>query len=327
MNKLYISIILILPFNFCFSAPVIKSIKDGYWNSASTWNLNRLPQVGDSIVIVAGQTVTVDNDINLNGASSLSIYGKLTFQNNNSTLSLSDGSFIWVFPGALIMGGGSASQKLRLDGKGIFKGNDDPVYGPMMASVLTNGFTPMSITTPITLPVKFVSFTVSGKTNSALLQWSVSGEINASRYEVERSFDGNNWTAIAYVAAVGNSGTNNYSYTDKTLSSKVIYYRIKEVDVDGNTTLTSIRSVQTDMTSSHFEVMIGAVSKKLVLQFPQQVYGNVVIRIITTSGQIVDQQTINNPVGQVVLNSKVSGIYIISISNGSGINTAKKVLL
>src|ERR1044072_4619318 len=102
MNKFYLSVLLLLSFNFSFSAPVIRSANDGYWNDVSTWNRNRLPQVGDTIVIVAGNTVTINNNISFNTATFLKVNGKLAFQNNNSTLSFSNGSFIWVFSGALI---------------------------------------------------------------------------------------------------------------------------------------------------------------------------------------------------------------------------------
>lgn len=328
MNKFYLSFALILCFNFAFSAPVIKSVKDGYWNQASTWNLNRLPQVGDTIVIVAGNTIAVNNDISFNSATFLKVFGKLTFENNNSTLSLSNGSFIWVFSGAVVMGGGSASQKLRLDGTAIFKGNDEPVYGPMMASASSNGFATMANAAPIALPVKFVGFTVTKSNNNALVQWSTTQEVNANMYEVERSVDGSNWSTIAYVAAMGNSSaTNNYSYTDKNISVKVVYYRIKEVDMNGNTSLTSIKSVRADMIVASSDIRIAAVQNKVLLQFPQQVSGNVVVRFVSTNGQVVDQQSINNPVGQVVLNSKVTGNYIISISNGQQIDTSKQVIL
>ncbi|HWI90414.1 MAG TPA: G8 domain-containing protein [Flavisolibacter sp.] len=328
MNKFYLSVALVLSFNFSFSAPVIKSVKDGYWNQASTWNLNRTPEVGDTIVIVAGNTITVNNDISLNAPSFLKIYGKLAFQNNNSTLSLSSGSFVWVFSGGMIMGGGSASQKLRLDGTSIFDGDDDPVYGPVMASVSSGGFAAMVNAAPITLPVKFLEFTISKTNNDALIQWSTSQEINASMYEVQRSVNGNDWNTIAYVLATGNSSTiNNYSYTDNSISATVSYYRIKEVDVDGKTTLTSTKSIKSGITTTASNIQIAAMQKKVLLQFPQQISGNLVVRFVSRNGQVLDQQSISNPVGQVVLNSKLTGLYIISISNGQQINIARQVML
>jgi hypothetical protein len=100
-----------------------------------------------------------------------------------------------------------------------------------------------------------------------------------------------------------------------------------EVDKDGKTTRTAIRSVKTDVASASTAVAIASTNSKVLLQFPGQVNGTIVVRFVATSGQVVDQQTISNPVGQVLLNSKVKGIYIISIMDGNHINTAKQVLL
>jgi hypothetical protein len=327
MNKFYLSVVLVLSFNFSIAAPIIKSVKDGNWSQASTWNLNRLPEAGDTIVIVAGNTITVNNDISLNAPSFLKIYGKLSFQNNNSTLSLSSGSFIWVFPGGMIMGGGSASQKLRLNGTSIFNGNDDPVYGPVMASVSSNGFAAMVNAAPITLPVKFLGFTITKSNNDALIQWSTSQEINANTYEVQRSVNGNDWNTIAHVQATGNSSAvNNYSYTDKAISATT-YYRIKEVDVDGKVTITATRSIKTGINTASGNIQITSMQKKVLLDFPQQISGNFVVRFVSSNGQVMDQQSISNPVGQIVLNSKLTGIYIISISNGQQINISRQVML
>jgi hypothetical protein len=325
MKKFYLLTLAIVLFNVSFSAPVIKAISNGYWNSAATWDLNRKPQVGDTILIPSGMTVTVNDDQNLNGFVYLKIKGKLTFQNNNSTLNLGSTAIIVVDNNGQVNGGGSASQKLRLNGSAIFKGNDDPVSGPQIASAASNGFV---MVTPAPLPVKFLGFTLTLKNSDVLVQWSTSEEINANMYYVERSTDGANWNTIAYVAALGNSSTvANYSFTDKNILAKVVYYRIKEVDIDGKSTVTTIKSIKSDITSLASNVVITGVNKKLLLQFPKEVKGQVTVRFVSQNGQVMDQQTINNPMGQIVLNSKLTGNYIISLSNGQDVNTAKQVVL
>ena len=324
MNKFYLTVVLTLSLSFSFAAPVIKSVNTGFWNQASTWNLNRLPQAGDTIVITSGNIIDINTDISFAAPSFVKIFGKLYFDNNSSTLSLADYSYVWVFSGGMIQGT-SASQKLRLNTSIIFSGNQDPVYGPMMASTTSGGFAAMVNSTPIVLPVKFVAFTVSSKNNTALVQWSTADEKNASKYDIERSTDGNNWTAIATLAAAG-LATNNYTYTDKNISGATVYYRVKEVDANGATTYSTMGSIKS-ATVSNTEVKIATVSNKLLLQFPAQVSGNVVVRVVNMSGQVIDQQSLSNPAGQIVMNTRFSGNYIISISDGQTINTAKQVIL
>jgi hypothetical protein len=326
MNKFYFTVVFILSFSFSFAAPIIKSVKTGYWNQATTWSLNRVPQAGDSIVITVGSTVTIDADETLSSPSFLKINGKLYFENMSSSLSLADNSFVWVFAGGMIQGV-SASQKLRLNSNIIFSGNQDPVYGPMMASTTSGGFAAMVNSVPVVLPVKFVSFTVSLKNNNALVQWSTAEEKSAMRFDIERSADGHSWSTIGSVAANGNnSSANVYSYADNNIATKTAYYRVKEVDVNGAAMYSTTAAIKTGVATSA-DVKIASISNRLLLQFPSQVTGNVVVRFLNMSGQVVDQQQLSNPAGQIVMNTSFSGNYIISISNGRNIRKATQVIL
>jgi len=321
MKKFYFLLVLtIVVFNVSFSAPVIKSIASANWATASAWDLNRMPQIGDTIEVQAGNTITVNSDIVVNGGVFVKIYGTVSFQNNNSTLSLASPSKILVYEGGNITGV-SASEKIRIAGSIVFQGNN-PVSGPVMASSTTTGFVSFS-STP--LPVKFVGFTLSRKSSDILVQWSTSQQVSADHFQIERSLDGSNWNSIGSVTAAGNSfTTNNYSFTDKNISSKIVYYRIKEVDFDGSFAVTPVKSIKAEASN---DIKIASIQNKVLLQFSQEVKGTVVVRFVSQNGQVADQQTISNPFGQVVLNSKVTGNYIISLSNGQDINTAKQVIL
>lgn len=323
MKKFYFFALFIVVLNFSsFSAPVIKTVASGNWTNASDWSLNRLPQIGDTIEVSAGNTVIINSDIVVNGGVYVKVYGTVSFQNNNSTIALADPSTIQVYTGGKITGA-SASQKIRIAGNVVYQGNS-VIIGPLVATSSTFGFVGFST---ITLPVKFVGFTLAHKDNDVLVQWSTSNEVNANMYQVQRSVDGINWNTIAYVAAVNNSASlHNYSYTDKNNSAKIAYYRIEEIDLGGKSIFTAVQSIKSESTSS-VEIKIASVQNKVLLQFPQEIRGSLSVRFVSENGQVVDQQTINNPVGQIVLNSKVTGNYIIAISNGQNINTAKQVIL
>jgi hypothetical protein len=84
MKQFYFLILSVVLFKVSFSAPVITASSNGYWNSPATWNLNRLPLVGDSIVIPVGKTITISDDQTFKGFVYIKVYGLLKFQNNNS---------------------------------------------------------------------------------------------------------------------------------------------------------------------------------------------------------------------------------------------------
>lgn len=322
MKKFYFLAICVSVYNFCFSAPPIKTVKSGNWTNHSTWDADRQPAAGDTIIISEGDLISIDKDVPINGGVYMKIYGTLDFTKNAALLTVEDPSTIIVYDGGQIQGV-SNSDQIRIANNIVFKG-DDPVSGPAVASTITGAFVPF---TPVVLPVKFVGFTVTRKSTDVLVQWATSEEKNAGEYKIERSTDGANWNTIASLRAAANSSSvNNYSYTDKNVSAPLVYYRVKQIDITGKSTVTAVQSVRDDVTAAT-EIRIASIQNKVLLQFPVQVSGALTVRFVSLSGQVVTQQLINNPVGQVVLNSPVTGHYIISVSNGKTINTAKQVIL
>ncbi|HEY0751199.1 MAG TPA: hypothetical protein VGD26_08585, partial [Chitinophagaceae bacterium] len=221
----------------------------------------------------------------------------------------------------------TSSEFIRIGGVNKFLGNELGISGPASANkntgVSPNGF---SLSGSVVLPVKFLGFSLAIRGQDVLVQWSTSEEIHAKDYIVERSTEGSNWTAVATIAAAGNSNTvQNYTYTDKNINTRTVYYRIKQTDLDGRSTFTPVRSIRTDI--KEMEVKVAAINNKLVLQFPEQAKGNVALRLVNMSGQVISSQTLNRPFGQVVINDlNVKGNTIVSLSDNSGMVVAKQVI-
>jgi hypothetical protein len=89
-------------------------------------------------------------------------------------------------------------------------------------------------TTPSVLPVSLLSFSGKGELNENVLEWNTASEINNDYFTLERSEDGTRFTAIGTVKGSGNSNTElKYRFTDRELSGKILYYRLKQTDYDG----------------------------------------------------------------------------------------------
>lgn len=99
-----------------------------------------------------------------------------------------------------------------------------------------------------TLPVKLISFTAIMQNKNALLQWKTAEEINVTRYNLQRSLDGNTFSTIGSVNAIGNStATKNYSYIDNSINNfnaNRIYYRLQYVDIDEKVAYSIIEMVK-----------------------------------------------------------------------------------
>ena len=85
------------------------------------------------------------------------------------------------------------------------------------------------------LPVTFVAFTGRQEGNTIVLDWATASENDNNYFEIERSIDGVNYVTIGYVDGAGNSSSLlGYQFTDNAPEQGQLYYRLSQVDFDGN---------------------------------------------------------------------------------------------
>ncbi|HEY1115457.1 MAG TPA: hypothetical protein VGE66_17945 [Chitinophagaceae bacterium] len=320
MKHIYLLCLAIFACTISFSQEQIKLVSSqGSWPNRSSWDLDRLPQDKDVIIIPSNTNLTIATDVKLTDVQ-VRVFGTVTFAENNSQVSLLGNSEVIVYDGGRIQGDLS-SQKLRLASHTVFSGNNPPVIGPAIA---TTTFPSFSL---VTLPVKFAGFSLTRRNSDVLVQWSTTEEVAARSFEVERSTDGNTWNRVATVAARGSSSSlTHYTFTDQQVAAPVAYYRIRQVDWNGQFLYTAIKTIKN--TSAPAEISIAAIHNRVVLQFATQVKGAVEVRLVSLAGQVVNRQVIHQPMGQVVLPpASVTGAYIVSVSNAADLQVARQVIL
>lgn len=100
------------------------------------------------------------------------------------------------------------------------------------------------VTNMAPLPVTWLYIRAEAKENKWIeVKWATSTEHNNAGFDVDRSEDGGRtWRSIGKVTAVGNSSTPSYySYNDERVAPGIkYYYRIKQTDLDGRTTYSSL---------------------------------------------------------------------------------------
>lgn len=90
------------------------------------------------------------------------------------------------------------------------------------------------------LPVQWAYFNASCEGDQTLLKWGTTNEVDNSHFLVERSVDAKAWSAIGKVAGNGNSGlAHQYQFAEPSSLLKT-YYRLRQVDFDGNTNLSKV---------------------------------------------------------------------------------------
>ncbi|NLR90846.1 T9SS type A sorting domain-containing protein [Flammeovirga agarivorans] len=84
------------------------------------------------------------------------------------------------------------------------------------------------------LPVELIYFEAEAYKDGASLFWATASEINSDYFDVQFSKDGRNWESLEKVPAAGNSNVQiEYQYDDYTVRTGVGYYRLHQVDFDG----------------------------------------------------------------------------------------------
>lgn len=328
MKKIYSTILFISTIHFGLANEAINSVPTtGYWKNPSTWSLGRVPMNGDTVIISAGNTVMIDDIENL-GTQLLyvNIYGTLVF--SNGKLWINGSSSVYIFAGGSVTSTGSPSETLKIGGVNKYVGTDGTISGPLFANQTTSA-SPLGFISAIALPVRFVGLNLARQNTDVLVQWEAVEEMNSSHYEIERSENGSDWSSITHINARENAAARqSYSYSDRNASAKLLYYRVRQVDVDGKCAFSPVRSIKNE--NGHMDIRNNVISSNSVyLHFSEQAKGNVIVRITYSNGRIISQKTFGQPVGQVIvpIQNAARGIYFITVADGKNLKFSKEILL
>ena len=90
-----------------------------------------------------------------------------------------------------------------------------------------------SASTLLPVEISYFSHTVSG--NTVNLSWQTVWELNNSGFEIERSENGQQWIIAGYVRGNGTTSmASDYHFTDSGLRTGKYFYRLKQIDYNGN---------------------------------------------------------------------------------------------
>ncbi len=184
--------------------------------------------------------------------------------------------------------------------------------------------------TSIILPVNLLTFAAQKQGSKVLLNWSTVTEIKSDHFDVERSADGVEWRYLGTVKAHGNSTVlQNYGFTDGAPLTGINYYRLKQVDADGDFGYSEVRKVQF---ASDWLVRLypNPASDHIVLEFNNDKDEKAHIAIQTALGGTVfiKEQLIVKGANRIVLNQiqpLAQGPYIIILATESNIFRSKFV--
>jgi len=162
------------------------------------------------------------------------------------------------------------------------------------------------------LPIKLIILTVHQMKEDAILNWQTASEINSDYFEVQRAVfcspcTEQSWEALGKVKAAGNStDIRNYQFIDKLSAinpqPSTIYYRLKQLDKDGENTNSNIISLD-----------IKAKQNSITL-FPLPI--NNILSAVSNNAENINQLIIFDMSGKEVIKSEGNQIDVSMLAQG-----------
>ena len=176
----------------------------------------------------------------------------------------------------------------------------------------------------IVLPLDLLSF--SGSKNQEgfnLLKWTTANEINTDHFEIQKSYDSFKFYSIGKMKSSSESSTSTYEYKyeDRTTTDETTYYRLKQIDTNGQFEYSQIISIKNQLKNLEVNVFPNPSKDFITIS---GVSSESQIIITNNSNKIIIDQMIND--GETVdISRLLDGVYTITISNNSKKSTQRLV--
>ena len=182
------------------------------------------------------------------------------------------------------------------------------------------------------LPIHLISFQGNmNKNNKITLSWTVADNEIANNFEVERSFNGSDFTTAGVVFASEKIGTENYLFYETTSGTDKVMYRLKMIDKNRQGNYSRILTFQLKSTIANSIKIIGnPVNDKLTFSYTSSATQSVDVKIYDMSGRVVLKNKVISLEGSNVISLPLSstfkaGMYVAEVNNGTELHSSKFV--
>ncbi|MBI2416826.1 MAG: T9SS type A sorting domain-containing protein [Ignavibacteriales bacterium] len=196
-----------------------------------------------------------------------------------------------------------------------------------------------SVKFQLPLPVELTSFEAKRIDNGVVLNWSTVTEVNNKGFEVQVSTDNASFKTVQFIAGNGTSNMrHNYSTLDNTEYNSGVYFRLKQVDLDGSVKYSQsvFVDMRTNLTFALDQNYPNPFNPSTSVSFTVPVKSNVTVEVFDAIGQRVNQLAggaFEAGTHKLSFNgsSLNSGIYFVRINaageNGLSFNSVRKMML
>lgn len=214
-------------------------------------------------------------------------------------------------------------------GNGSTTGNNSA--GTVTTSSAVVDFSPFTIGSASTLnplPVELISFRAQVIQNNIGLNWATSNELNSDRFDVEKSLDGVNWSKIGQVKAAGNTTTvHTYQHTDANPVVGLQYYRLRQVDINGEYKISQVVPVRYQLNTVVSNVNVfpnPAKGGNININIKNNENADASITIYNSVGQVVvKMESLSGNIFTININDLETGLYTVEVSSDGEVSNTK----
>ncbi|MBH8558868.1 T9SS type A sorting domain-containing protein [Hymenobacter negativus] len=168
----------------------------------------------------------------------------------------------------------------------------------------------------VPLPVQLTAFSAQRQADKTVaVKWATATEKNSARFEAQRSLDGREFATVATVAAQGNSmSPTTYTAFDKAAPVAKLYYRLRQVDLDGTTAFSPVVTVAGS----------GEIAK--VELYPNPAHSRISFiaeaatpyRVLNQLGQALLRGTTEAGTASIGIETLPAGLYLLELQTATG---------
>jgi len=176
------------------------------------------------------------------------------------------------------------------------------------------------------LPIELLDFSAQTEDKHIRIEWSTISEINNDFFTVEKSIDGKNWMTVSTLEAAENSDIiTAYQSLDVTPVAGIQYYRLKQTDNNGMSTMSKIVAVNFDHVASTISLYPNPVKDILNIQLESSTEEASLVLTNAMGQKIMELNQVSGSSFSMELSTLDNGVYFLEVSQTNGITKTKIV--
>lgn len=193
------------------------------------------------------------------------------------------------------------------------------------------GLSKMSFCITEPLPVTWLNINALKNKNGGInVNWATATEINNDYFIVEKSIDNRIFNEIGQMKGAGNKSTiSKYTLEDKNPVSGTQYYRVKQVDYNGEFAYSAVVSINTFKLLNNVTMNPNPASSNVTLTWDAGIREQLTLQITDLSGVVILSEPLSNNNNVHYLNTQKinNGLYLVNILSSTDMVYRSRIVI